>query len=255
MLVLSRKTSEELCFPNIGVTIKVVRVKGSVVQLGIEAPQFVRVLRREVLAGGLLEPIVSLAEPSRDHEFRNRLNELVLQIQLAIHANPSQLSETGLALRRLANELEGRSPVQPLAAGFAGADLAPSPEATVLVVDDVANERQLFASVLQMRGFGVLEAVDGAHALELLGATTRLPHAVLLDLEMPRVAGEMVLRSIRADMRLSRLKVLAISARSPENCVIPGSLQGFDAWFSKPLDFERLSNLLSNLDVPQPTLV
>ncbi len=244
MLVLSRKTSEELCFPNIGVTIKVVRVKGSVVQLGIEAPSYVRVLRREMLAGGLLEPIASLAGPSLDHEFRNRLNELVLQIQLAMHANPQQLNETGLALRQLVAELD--SSFEPQAAVC-----KPEP-ARVLVVDDVDNERQLFASVLQLRGFEVVQAVDGAHALELLGEK-RLPDAVLLDLEMPRVVGEQVLRSIRADMRLSRLKVYAISARSPHERSLPESLPGFDGWFTKPLDVERLAELLDKLN-PRATI-
>ena len=244
MLVLSRKTSEELCFPNIGINIKVVRVKGSVVQLGIEAPQYVRVLRREMLTSGLLEPIASLAEPSHDHDFRNRLNELVLQIQIAMHAHPEQLSETGLALKKLISELDAspcNSQLVPLAV-----------PAKILVVDDVANERQLFASVLQLRGFEVTQAVDGAHALEIL-SSTRLPDAVLLDLEMPRIVGEQVLRSIRSDRRLQKLKVFAISARTPQASVIPENLHGFDAWFTKPLDVERLSELLERLSPTSTT--
>lgn len=251
MLVLSRKTSEELCFPSIGITIRVVRVKGSVVQLGIEAPKFVRVLRREVLAQGLLEPIASMAEPSDDHEFRNRLNELVLQIQLAMHAHPGQLSETGMALRKLIGEVTSGSlthaetPVATDARFAASRDAAEAVK--VLVVDDVANERQLFSSVLQLRGFEVIQAADGAQALETLSTLKRPPAAVLLDLEMPRVAGEQVLRSIRADFRLSKLKVFAISARSPHEFLLPSSLPGFDAWFAKPLKFDRLIDLLTNL--------
>ena len=50
MLVLSRKAKETIVFPELGISLKVVRVKGNVVQLGIEAPDSVRILRGELEA-------------------------------------------------------------------------------------------------------------------------------------------------------------------------------------------------------------
>ena len=50
MLVLSRRTDEEIVLPDLGVTIKVLRTSGNQIRLGISAPSDVRILRGE-LAG------------------------------------------------------------------------------------------------------------------------------------------------------------------------------------------------------------
>lgn len=49
MLVLSRRPSEKIVLPGLGVTVQVVAVKPGVVRLGIEAPRGVLVLREELL--------------------------------------------------------------------------------------------------------------------------------------------------------------------------------------------------------------
>ena len=49
MLVLSRKPEESIVFPELGITIKVIKFKGGAVRLGIEAPIQHKVLRRELL--------------------------------------------------------------------------------------------------------------------------------------------------------------------------------------------------------------
>ena len=49
MLVLSRKADETIEFPELGISIEVVRVKGNGVRLGIKAPDSVRILRGELL--------------------------------------------------------------------------------------------------------------------------------------------------------------------------------------------------------------
>jgi two-component system cell cycle sensor histidine kinase/response regulator CckA len=75
----------------------------------------------------------------------------------------------------------------------AGSALPPPPVGsgpTVLVVDDEASLRQAIGRLLREKGYGVLEAQDGARALELLGGTE--PGAVklvLTDLRMPVMDG------------------------------------------------------------------
>jgi carbon storage regulator CsrA len=49
MLVLSRRESEKIFFPDLGISLEIVRVKGNTVRVGIDAPQEVRVLRGELL--------------------------------------------------------------------------------------------------------------------------------------------------------------------------------------------------------------
>ena len=48
MLVLSRRENEKVLFPELGITIKVIKTKGNQVRLGISAPQSIKVLRGEL---------------------------------------------------------------------------------------------------------------------------------------------------------------------------------------------------------------
>ncbi len=50
MLVLSRKTNEQIVFPELGITVEVIRLKGNQVRLGISAPESVRILRGELVS-------------------------------------------------------------------------------------------------------------------------------------------------------------------------------------------------------------
>ena len=48
MLVLSRKQDQEVCLPGLGVSIKVLQIKGNTVRLGLDAPDDIHVLRGEL---------------------------------------------------------------------------------------------------------------------------------------------------------------------------------------------------------------
>ena len=49
MLVLSRRTNETICFPELGITVKIMKVKGKTVGVGIEAPDEIQILRGELV--------------------------------------------------------------------------------------------------------------------------------------------------------------------------------------------------------------
>ena len=49
MLLLSRRTGEAIVFPTLGITVRVLAVRGNAVSLGIEAPPDVRITREELL--------------------------------------------------------------------------------------------------------------------------------------------------------------------------------------------------------------
>jgi CheY-like chemotaxis protein len=72
----------------------------------------------------------------------------------------------------------------------------------VLIVDDDESIRESVRLILEDSGYGVLEATDGAMALNILRAT---PHSmvVLLDLMMPRLDGVGVLKAVAGDRRLA----------------------------------------------------
>ncbi len=246
MLVLSRKSAEEIVFPALGITIRVLRTTSNTVKLGVEVPKHFQVVRGELAScDDLINAIGDLKSSIDTHEMRNRLNVLLLKLELLRRAEQKGLSTEVLELVESAaiamSELDaefGRlvTPVK---------NESHTPVKTrLMVVDDDANERELLAAVLSLHGFEVSAAHDGVDAIEQLNVDP-IPHAVLLDLRMPRLCGEQTLRCIRSDRRLANLKVLGISGSEPRQHMLPDGLRGFDAWFPKPLDLERLVQLVN----------
>ena len=69
-------------------------------------------------------------------------------------------------------------------------------EATVLVVDDEAEVRALERRILEGVGYGVLEATNGADAIDRMAAAARVD-LLVADLQMPEVCGPEMVRRIR----------------------------------------------------------
>ena len=51
MLILGRKENQKICFPELGISVQILRVHGSKVRLGIDAPMEVRIVRDELQDG------------------------------------------------------------------------------------------------------------------------------------------------------------------------------------------------------------
>ncbi len=120
-------------------------------------------------------------------------------------------------------------------------DLSSQPRPLLLLVDDDAQIRQLLGDIGQREGFEVLEAGDGAAALEML--QRRHMDLVLLDLHMPRVDGLAVLRAVRATKSSSQIALMSGNA-SVEDAVEAIKL-GASEYFSKPLDIQRVRALMA----------
>lgn len=83
-------------------------------------------------------------------------------------------------------------------------------DATVLIVDDNAQNRELLAAFFQDSGLRVLEAENGERAIETVRAQN--PDAVVLDIMMPRVSGFQVLEQLRSDPQTRDVPVLIVTA-------------------------------------------
>jgi DNA-binding NtrC family response regulator len=115
------------------------------------------------------------------------------------------------------------------------------PRPLLLLVDDDYQIRQLLSEVGAREGFEVLEAADGAVALEML--QRRHMDLVLLDLHMPKVNGLQVLRGVRAAGSSSQIALMS-GAASVEDAVEAIKL-GATEYFSKPLDLARVRGLMT----------
>ena len=107
--------------------------------------------------------------------------------------------------------------------------------ATVLVVEDERKLRELVRSYLERAGFAVLSTESGAEAITL--AATAAPDLVILDLGLPDVPGESVLREVRA---LGPVPVLMLTAMSGEEDRIRGLELGADDYVTKPFSPREL---------------
>jgi CheY-like chemotaxis protein len=96
-------------------------------------------------------------------------------------------------------------------AGTAELNGAPQRERPiVLIAEDQPELRQLYAQQLAISGFDVIEAANGAEAIDLTSA--RLPDVILMDLSMPIVDGWEATRRLRADSRTAHIPVVALTA-------------------------------------------
>lgn len=86
------------------------------------------------------------------------------------------------------------------------------PDYYILVVEDDHELGEIFQELLQYAGYDVVRVTDGSAALAQLAE--KLPDAVVLDMHLPEITGEAVLRHIRRESHLAGLKVLVVTADS-----------------------------------------
>src|SRR5688572_12840040 len=114
----------------------------------------------------------------------------------------------------------------------------------VLLVEDNEATRHSVRSTLETRGYGVIEAVDGSSAIELM-RHQRCDLAVV-DLILPDTDGcelAQALRRIPAGRRLPMLAVAGLMTKAEQARI---SAVGFDEVISKPIDPVRLVQLVQS---------
>jgi CheY-like chemotaxis protein len=109
--------------------------------------------------------------------------------------------------------------------------------ASVLVVDDEAAVRRFAARVLERDGYGVVEAADGAEALELLKDVQASVDVVVTDIVMPRLNGVELMQALSIsypDIPVILMSGYATAALSELGIAAPCSI------LTKPFPAERL---------------
>ncbi|MBP0449627.1 response regulator [Kitasatospora sp. RG8] len=103
----------------------------------------------------------------------------------------------------------------------------------VLVVDDSEVIRQLIRVNLELEGFEVVTAADGAECLEVVRRVK--PDVVTLDVVMPRLDGLRTAARLRAAPGTSGLPIAIVSACTPADLDL-GEAVGVDGYLGKPFD-------------------
>ena len=100
----------------------------------------------------------------------------------------------------------------------------------ILVVDDESRMRKLVKDFLVKQNYEVLEAGDGAEALDLFFETEGIA-LVILDVMMPKMDGWQTCREIR---EYSKVPIIMLTAKSDERDELQGFELGVDEYISKP---------------------
>ncbi len=109
---------------------------------------------------------------------------------------------------------------------------------TVLMIDDESNSRKIVKLLLEREGFRVLTAGNGEEGLIL--AKVEQPHAVLLDVMMPKMNGYETLKRLREDPETRSIPVIMVTARGTEHDIATAFRLGAVFHIEKPYETKDL---------------
>jgi len=119
------------------------------------------------------------------------------------------------------------------------------PSVRILVADDIQDNRTLLRTLLESSGFEVREAVDGVETLEAVDQWQ--PHALLLDLRMPRMDGYETVGRLRDNPATRQLPVVAVTASAFEDDEKIVRSAGFHGYVRKPFRPQEILAVLQTL--------
>jgi CheY-like chemotaxis protein len=114
-----------------------------------------------------------------------------------------------------------------------------------MIVDDSDDVREIVRFVLDVKGYRVVEAVNGQEAVKI--ARTQCPNLILMDLSMPVLDGFGAVRGIREIAEMWDVPIIAISAHNTTDHRVKAFDVGFNDYLTKPIDFGRLVDLIQRL--------
>lgn len=114
-----------------------------------------------------------------------------------------------------------------------------SVKGTILYIEDNSDNRTLVRRVLEVEGYVVVEASDGAQALERL--ETEFIDLALMDINMPDVDGYSLTAKIKSIPEFSKMPIVAVTANVMRGDRERSLEAGCDGYIQKPIDIDTLS--------------
>jgi PAS domain S-box-containing protein len=187
----------------------------------------------------IFQPFEQIAE--NPHQFRGTGLGLSISRKIArlmgsdiyVESKPGLGSNFGFELE-VAVKTEGSPAALPqrVVTGYTGA------RKTILVVDDIPENRAVVIDMLSPLGFTLIAAADGREGLQI--ALSQHPDLILMDTIMPLMDGLETTRRLRQLAGCEAIPVITISARASAEDEANSHAAGADAFISKPLEIMRL---------------
>ena len=111
-----------------------------------------------------------------------------------------------------------------------------------LIIEDDIDLANIFTEAVQNADFEVESIQDGEQALARLASI--VPAMVVLDLHLPHVGGEQILKQIRADSRLARTRIIVATADPVKGDALA---EQADLVLIKPISFGQLRDMAKRL--------
>jgi two-component system cell cycle response regulator DivK len=115
----------------------------------------------------------------------------------------------------------------------------------VLVVDDFADNRAMYAEYLSRCGFEIDEAADGQEAVDR--ARVRIPDVIVMDLSLPVMDGWEAMRLLKGDDRTKHIAIIALTGYSAAGLPRAARDLGCDVFLEKPCLPELLAEKVQEL--------
>jgi len=109
---------------------------------------------------------------------------------------------------------------------------------TIVIADDEPHVLRSLEFILKKQGYQVITAVNGVDALEKIKANG--PDLVFLDIQMPRMDGNSVLRHLRDDPNFQDLYIVMITAKGQEADRLNSLESGANEYVTKPYSPRKL---------------
>ncbi|HXQ36002.1 MAG TPA: response regulator [Anaerolineales bacterium] len=122
------------------------------------------------------------------------------------------------------------------------------PKFLILVVDDSADNLAMISLDLQQQNYRVVTASNGEDAITIAEQTN--PNLILMDINLPELDGLAATRRIRDIETLREVPVVAVTAFGTEGFQRAAYDVGVDGYLTKPIDFERMHQLIARLLSP-----
>jgi CheY-like chemotaxis protein len=109
---------------------------------------------------------------------------------------------------------------------------------TILLVEDNLDNRTIYRTILEHRGYNVLEAEDGEMGIRM--ARELSPALILMDISIPKVDGWEATRILKADPQTAGIPVIALTAHAMAQDREKAEEVGCDGYLAKPVEPRRV---------------
>ncbi|MCQ2881406.1 chemotaxis histidine kinase/response regulator CheAY2 [Helicobacter pylori] len=114
----------------------------------------------------------------------------------------------------------------------------------VLAIDDSSTDRAIIRKCLKPLGITLLEATNGLEGLEMLKNGDKVPDAILVDIEMPKMDGYTFASEVRKYNKFKNLPLIAVTSRVTKTDRMRGVESGMTEYITKPYSGEYLTTVV-----------